>query len=157
MPDYVVAKDGELMHYGVVGMKWGIRRAAKKDNNFRNSKSSYKAMKEELKIAKRMYKDSYKMAKEQAARDLYEKKGYDKTTVERISKMSAGKAVGQSILMGSYGALKYNESKGKGESTGRAAVKSILMNGVNVSTLGLASTIDGIDTRRTNKKKNANT
>lgn len=26
MSDYIVTKDGELMHYGVKGMKWGVRR-----------------------------------------------------------------------------------------------------------------------------------
>ena len=26
MADYIVTKDGELMHYGVKGMKWGVRR-----------------------------------------------------------------------------------------------------------------------------------
>lgn len=26
MPDYIITSDGELMHYGVKGMKWGVRR-----------------------------------------------------------------------------------------------------------------------------------
>ena len=30
MSNYVIADDGELYHYGVKGMKWGVRRATKK-------------------------------------------------------------------------------------------------------------------------------
>ena len=29
MSDYIITNDGELMHYGVPGMKWGVRRASK--------------------------------------------------------------------------------------------------------------------------------
>lgn len=185
MSDYIVTKDGELKHYGVVGMKWGIRRAARKatadvrkarraasreankaiskhnntwfgkEKKAAAEKNMYDAV-ERYDKADKAYKAAYKKAKAQATKDMYEKKGYDKATVERVAKMSAGKTVGQSILMGSYGALKYNEAKAKGASTGRAVVKGMFMNNVNFGTGGLVSTIDGIDTRRTNKKKNAN-
>lgn len=182
MSDYIITKDGELKHYGVIGMKWGIRRAARKAtkaarkerraasreadkaiNKSNNTwfgkekkaaaeKNMYNAI-DRYQKADKKYKAAYKKAKEQAAKDMYEKKGYDKATVERVSKMSAGKAIGQSFLMGSYGALKYNEAKGRGASTGRAAVKAVLASNLDFSTGRLASTIDGFDTRRTNKKK----
>lgn len=182
MSDYIVTNDGELKHYGVIGMKWGIRRAARKatadvrkarraasreanrainrnngtwvGKNRREAaeKNMFDAIKRYDK-ADKAYKAAYKKAKEQATKDMYEKKGYDKATVERVSKMSAGKAVGQSILMGSYGALKYNEAKAEGKSTGKAYVKAVIAANMNTATVGLVSTIDGIDTRRTNKKK----
>lgn len=185
MSDYIITKDGELKHYGVLGMKWGIRRAARKATadvrKARNAanreyskafnKAAYTWVGKERRAeankkaavamarsieADRKYKAAYKKAKEQAAKDMYEKKGYDKGTVERVAKMSAGKAIGQSILMGTYGALKYNEAKSRGASTGRAAVTGIIMGNVDGMSGRIVSTLDGIDTRRTNKKRNAN-
>lgn len=182
MSDYIVTKDGELKHYGVIGMKWGIRRAARKatadvrkarraasreaDKAINKYNATWFGKKRRAAAEKNLddamnryaeadkkYKDAYKKAKEQATKDMYEKKGYDKATVERVAKMSAGKAVGQSILMGSYGSLKYNEAKAEGKSTGKAYVKAAIAANVNAATVGLASTIDGIDTRRNNKKK----
>ena len=184
MSDYIVTKDGELKHYGVIGMKWGIRRAARKATKAARkerraanreyekafNKAAYTWFGKEKRAAAnqkaaeamarsieadRKYKATYKKAKEQAAKDMYEKKGYDKGTVERVAKMSAGKAVGESILMGSYGALKYNQTKAEGRSTGRAVVRAIVASNVDFSTGRIASTVDGMATKHRNKKNNA--
>lgn len=61
MADYVIV-DGELKHYGVVGMKWGVRKANYKAA--RRQRLERKAAKYDLKAAKRMRKSDKLHAEE---------------------------------------------------------------------------------------------
>lgn len=178
----------ELRHYGVMGMKWGIRRARRNDAKqaYRKSEnsafkkyerdiakleSSYKRgqklseadMAKELKIEKTYHdsvakaKATYKQAKKDTSRDadianrLYSRQ--DKKANKAIANMSTGKALTQSLLLGSYGALKYNEARGKGYSKGKAAIAGIFANTANNSTGGLLSAAKYLDNREARKKK----
>lgn len=150
----------ELQHYGVLGMKWGIRRARRKNAKATYRKRTDKAFKEYEKTlsdieknykrgqtlskkdqdreaaAEKKYADAaakakadYKKARNdrsgdaKIANELYSKNS--KEVNEIVANMSTGKAVAQSYLMGSYGALKYNDAKSKGYSTGIAAVAGL--------------------------------
>jgi hypothetical protein len=132
--------DAYLQHYGVLGMKWGIRRARRKD-------------------AARKYKkgtSEYKKAVNDKSRDvaiankLYSKQS--KGANKRVAKMSTSDAIVESMLLGSYGALKFNEAKARGAGTGRAAVESILYGMGNSMTYGLNSTIKYLDNRAARSK-----
>lgn len=116
-----------LYHYGVLGMKWGQRRArinASKSANFRRSGRIEKANKYAAK--------SRKIEKKHRAR------AGDKA-YNRVKSTSTGKLIGQSLLMGTYGTLKYHQAKSKGNSTGKAAVKGLLYQmGNSVAYGGLA-------------------
>lgn len=158
----------ELAHYGVVGMKWGIRREALKDSRVQSARAKYKSdNKEWTKAAskagntrnlfnkkkkdaaidnawdkmhksiasEKAYKKEYERAKTEATKNIH-KKGYDKATVDHISRTSGGKQVAQYMLLGNYGSLKYSQAKAHGSTTGKAVVKAALSQTLNNVTLG---------------------
>lgn len=178
----------ELYHYGVMGMKWGVRRARRKEAKQQYKKSTDKAFKEYERTinaiekpykrgqnlsdkdmereaaAEKKYQDTvakakadYKTAKKSKANDLnIANRLYSKQSKEanaRVVNMSTGKALAQSLVTGSYGALKYNEAKARGQSTGKAYVEGVLYNFANQSFGGLLSAGKYLDNRSARKGK----
>lgn len=187
MSDYILTKDGELYHYGVLGMKWGVRRARRADAKAAYKKATNKAFSEYEKTisdiekpykrgqnlsdkdmaresdaenkyraatakAKAEYKQALKSKKNDAAiaNRLYSKQ--NKKANSAIANMSTGKAILQTSLLGSYGALKYNEARARGKSKGKAAVEGILYNYGNTTTFGVLSAGKYIENRRARKQ-----
>lgn len=150
----------ELYHYGVLGMKWGIHRAkvnAKKAKNLRDKQglnewdeiANYRKSKGDMKgyaKAKRAKQSQLDRAqhfenKSKAIRSKHEARA-GKSTVNRVEKTSVGKAFVQSQLMGTYGALKYNEARSKGYSRGKAAFEGIIANLGNNLTWGALGVLE---------------
>lgn len=185
--NYYENKD-ELMHYGVMGMKWGIRRARRKEakaNYKRATDKAFSKYEKEINSIEKNYKRGQNLSKKDQAREAkaeadYQKaaskakaeykkaksdhskdtaianKLYSKQSKEankRVAEMPTGKALAESYLLGSYGALKYNEARGKGNSKGEAAVKAILYQSADNFTGGLNSTAKYLDNRWARKKK----
>lgn len=172
-----------LKHYGVLGMKWGVRRArrkaAKQAYQARTAKAHAKYEREIAAIEKPYrrgqnlskadqarevaadgdYASAVINARKQYKKDLRNKSNdaaianrlYSKQSKEankRVANMSMGKALTQSFLMGSYGALKYNEARAnKYAGRGKAAVEGVLYNAGNVYLGGLLSTYKYLDNR----------
>lgn len=176
----------ELYHYGVLGMKWGVRRArrniAKEAYNKRTDKA-YKEYERTIADIEKSYKRGQNLSKKDQARELAAEKKYADATAKakadykkaktdrskdvsianrlyskqskeankRVVNMSMGKAMTESFLMGSYGALKYSEAKARGQSTGKAAVEGILYNSANMATGGILSTGKYLENRAARK------
>lgn len=154
-------QQNELKHYGVLGMKWGQRRYQNKDGSLTPkgvkryaqkgyAEDSYKRNKTVLgkaydkytgahKIDARLtYEMSSKSKNKKRAEDYLDSKTTKKTR-EAVSKMSSGKAIAESMIFGSYGALVYTSLRAHGESRGKAAIQAVTNNWANNLTLGQLS------------------
>lgn len=173
MSNYII-NDGELMHYGVLGMKWGKRRALRYADNAKYAKESAKEWGaiSKYQVKKQLAKGNVDKAnklkaryKKYAERDLADAKKYakkskeierkhielagSKKAYEYTTRQSTGKLVIKSLLMGTYGALKYDQVRSKHTSRGKAAAAGALGYIANDATMGIA----GIVEPRINRKK----
>lgn len=116
-----------LAHYGVLGMKWGVHRARKNQQ----------------KAAKARAKGNTEAANKYAAKaKKIEQKHVDRTdrkTYNRVKNTSAAKLYGQSLVLGTYGALKYNQARANGGTRGKSIIDGLAMGVANDLTSGLLS------------------
>ena len=121
----------ELYHYGVLGMRWGIRKAKKYSNKSKKLKR----------------KGNYSKAAKYAAKSMALTKKHTTRAggakaVSYTTSESLYKTISKTYLMGTYGTLKYNEARAKGTSRGAAYVNALPDIAVNALTGGLYSIIE---------------
>lgn len=116
-----------LAHYGVLGMKWGVHRARK--NQQKAAKARAKGNTE---AANKYAAKAKKIEQKHVART-------DRKTYNRVKNTSAAKLYGESLVLGTYGALKYNQARASGVSRGKSIIDGLAMGIADDLTGGLLS------------------
>ena len=132
-----------LAHYGVLGMKWGVHRA--KVNQAKAADARAKG-------------DAEKAAKYTNKAKNIEQKHIDRTdrkTYNKVKNISTVELVGQSLVLSTYGALKYNQALASGMDFGESILTGILGYGVNTITGGIYSLAEPRNTAYNKKKARA--
>ena len=120
----------ELMHYGVIGMKWGVHRARKLQ-----AKADRRKRKGDIEGYKKYSAKSAKITNKH-------KRRAGEAAYNRINNQKMSKTLLQDAVFGTYGALKYNQMRAKNIRRGEAAVKATLYGVGNIYTGNLLSVVE---------------
>lgn len=114
--------DYELYHYGVLGMKWGIRKARKKGVEYAYKSHGQKKWEKKLAKAQRKGKDTSK-----AESKLATYKERDKARQSYAEHTKTGHAIARTLLMGPWGNGAYSRARAAGSSVGSSVVQGLVM------------------------------
>ena len=131
----IINPEFELNHYGIIGMKWGQKRI---------QKAAVKAATARINRDPNAKKYT---AKEQKLRSKFNKTYRDPNLREYVKKESTKKAVGKSLVFGTYGAMKYDAARANGATKGKAALKGTLAMFGNAAVGGAMQGVGGITNR----------
>lgn len=124
-----------LVHYGVLGMKWGVR----KDRNYKYTSMKTKRL---TKKAAKAKAEGKKNASKIAAKAKASKQS-DKNRLAYAKKTSVGKAIAQNIAFGPIGAVSYQKMRANGTSRGKAIATELLSQMAGGFIVGAGSQIVG--------------
>lgn len=140
-------------------MKWGQRRARKYAEKAKTARDSAKEWDEISRYAKQRGKsqkkiDSYKKharkdradAKKYSQKskkiELYHRELGGSKTYDRVKGRSTIKLVGESYVMGTYGALKYEQARAANKSRGMSVIKGVASAAATTLTYGIVEVVE---------------
>lgn len=147
----IIRHSDEFEHYGVLGMKWGVHRA--KVNKSKSNKHRNKAMASTGSKKEKEFKKAEKYAKKSKKIQTKHELRAGKETYKKVDKTSVTKLLGELVLMGTYGSIKYNRSRAKGENVFTSFFNGAGHSILNTAFLGLPSFVEPRLTAHSRKKK----
>lgn len=128
---YIITSDGELYHYGVVGMKWGVRRDARLLSNSRRNKR--------VRAARAAYKAG-KLTKDQRDKEIEAARQDKKKTLSKIEKsFSKAKTDADRARLERDLANKTTKEVPNASLKRGASVVNALFGGLNAASIGLST------------------
>ena len=146
-----------LAHYGVLGMRWGVRKKRKDSLFFRQSSRKTRGIERYLKKnAESRAKGKAEQYDESTLRKDYEKsKAFDKKVQRRVAGQSGVKTLAQTFLFGSRGALRYNQLRAAGKNRALSVGGAFASNFIRVT--GWSPIVNLVVSGDTRKKYKKNT
>lgn len=125
-----VYNNSYLQHYGVIGMRWGIRKANKYSGKSLRLGKQAKAAAEsgDSKAAARLKKKSSAYASKATATTRTIKRKAGTEAYNYTKKESATKSLAKAMVFGDKGAMIYNRNRAKGQSRAFAGGKRLAVN-----------------------------
>lgn len=132
-----------LIHYGVLGMKWGVR----KDKNYKYTSMRTKGLSKKVDKWKKSGGKNASAKVKKYSQKLKVSKQTDKNLLKYAKKTSTGKALAQNLLLGPMGAKSYATMRSSGVSRKKAMTSQIIAKtaGIALGAIGggLAGSVAG--------------
>lgn len=141
--------ENELQHYGVLGMKWGIRRARKKGKTYTYKSHGQKKYEKKYESQKKKNVDSHTLNATKKKLDMFKKRDANRQTYAESA--STGRQVVKTLLLGAVGNGTYSRLRSAGQGRVVSGGAAFLTRGVPILSVPISKFMEN-ERARTGKK-----